>query len=381
MSGIRLAGQIVVSAVCRTIPYVIESSDDGVTNFWISLWMNEHGMSPLDLTTTLLSQNSNNQLIVDPMICPTDDCLVVYAVIPNTGTFNYVAVGATDDSAAPVQVAAYCNSACAAPTIGNDISMQPSWRPDGNLIIYKTTLQNNVGNPFPRNSQVRSVLPDGTGDTLIKSSEMSTTGQFYWPQFNFDGSRIGALIDLPFTDTKIYTMNPDGSSFTAIATTSAVAFQRATFAWANTQDVLAYYKWDDNTVRVINGDGTGDTVIYTDPDPFYGLDCRNVWLLDDSSLVYTQYDSGHAQPSWTIGLLDAGGGGFTPLSPERRWYGQSIRSMPRLFPQDGRIWWQEGDIINDAFVSSVMPDGTGYTVEQDLDDVLQTWNTGFAYPG
>jgi hypothetical protein len=54
-----------------------------------------------------------------------------------------------------------------------------------------------------------------------------------------------------------------------------------------------------------------------------------------------QYDSGAADPKGTLGTIDAGGGGFTALSPSFMIFGGSRKFQPQVFWN--RIWCQPYD--------------------------------------
>lgn len=379
MGGIRLAGTTLLAPVTRIIPYVLSFSDS--PTFYTSIWMNKHNIGPLELVNTRWDQSVDSPFICDPMLSP-DLSTVVYAVIPGSGSTNNVFVIPADDSAVPLSIASSPNSA--GPAFGVEASMEPSWSPDGSLIVYRGTEQGNVLAPTPRDLTVHTVEPDGSNDTTIKTTDTNDTeGRPWWPQFNFDGTRVGALYDASGISgaMHIFTMDPDGSNFTQIATVSATysaGIARVPFAWANTQDTLAYFDWTNSQVRIVNGDGTGDTVLYTDPNSFWGIP-RLEWLLDDSALVYSRYFPAASPPKHTVYLVDTSGGGATAVSPTRQWYGQLGNSYPRLFPQDGRIWIMDSQTPSDVTVASFLPDGSDYTVEDNVDETFYTWSTGFSY--
>lgn len=366
--------------VGRIIPYVLHND----TDLHSSIWMNRHGVGPAELVNTRMSTATFASQVVDPMLSP-DQQSVVYGTIPATGTDNHVRIIPADDSDTPDTIATSPNDAASSPFHGVDISMQPSWHPDGSKIIYRTTRQNTVLDPSPRESHVRSVEPDGSNDTLLVTNDMDVEGRIWWPQYNFDGSRIGMICasDAAGGDIRLATCDADGSNFTFIATiytTISGGINRVPFAWANTSDQLVFYRWTDDTVRTIDGDGSNDTSIYTDPGPFWGT-MKVTWLPDDSEIVYSKFTTALSAPKHEIGTLDPGGGGFTAFSGPRRWYGGNQSSYPRLFPQDGRIWVQDGNTSTDVVVASMLSDGSDYTVEHDVDDTDYSWTTGFSHHG
>jgi TolB protein len=89
-------------------------------------------------------------------------------------------------------------------TNGSDSS--PSWSPDGSLIVFESIRNENWG--------IYVVAPDGTGERVIKQANTVDS-----PVWSPDGSLIAFIaIDPGSGDASLFTMRPDGSDATLVAT-------------------------------------------------------------------------------------------------------------------------------------------------------------------
>lgn len=267
--------------------YVV-SADDG-SNFWKSIWVAGHGFTPRELVGTRLDTFSLGRQFGSPTVSP-DRTKVLYSTVPADGSINTLDVRGVNDSG-HVQIASYANANAG----GVDKGLQGSWHPDGTKVVYVES----VG-AADTSQWIRSVNIDGTGDTGLYSNNRSANGYAMFPAYNYDGSRIAFY---KVGDT-LWTMLADGTGATQFD--SRTAFTETPIAWANTQDVLA---WEDTgaVYKKANGDGTGITTLWTDPNPFWG-NTRFAWLPDDSGLIVLRRVPADPDPKFILTVIDAAGG-------------------------------------------------------------------------
>lgn len=85
---------------------------------------------------------------------------------------------------------------------------EPSWSPDGTRLVFRRV--SNVGGAAA--TQLAIVNRDGSG--LV---ELPLSGTENWPSWSPDGTRIAFSSNLALTDTRLYTIAPDGTQLTEIA--------------------------------------------------------------------------------------------------------------------------------------------------------------------
>lgn len=159
------------------------------------------------------------------------------------------------------------------------------WHPDGSVILYR------VGD------NILSIEPDGTN----KATLVTRSGAGY-PTYNADGTRIGYQ-----AGTSLWIMDADGSNDTNVATLRPST--GAGLAWSS-DDRCCFIDAPTTagqTIRVINGDGTGETGLSSNPNPTLPLMLRRAWLPDDSATLVSR---GGGSP-WEMWSIDSGGGGGT----------------------------------------------------------------------
>lgn len=338
------------------------TSDAAGGSFWVSIWQLTHDAGALECIDTRQSTFTFAAQFGSPILSP-DRTMLLYSTVPQGGVGNGLYVRASDDSSLEL-IASYANGGAG----GVNVGLQGEWHPDGTSVIYVET----VG-PSDTSQNIRKVNVDGTGDVSLLSYNRSADGYVTRPAYNFDGSRIAFYADPSVGADKLYTMLADGSGLNNFAT--RVGATDTPIAWANTQDVMAW--WDAGAYKIADGDGSGITTLWTDPNPFWG-NTRVAWLPDDSGLVVLRRIPADPDPEFVLTVIAADGGGITDISPERRSRGgrQQV-DLPRVY--NGRIYWAIVDpaFLVDTKIVSVLPDGSDYTVEHTMSDI--TGNQGLPY--
>jgi len=217
---------------------------------------------------------------------------------------------------------------------------------------------------------MRSVAPDGSGDTLVRSgsvrysdwspddsqivftvydtgdedtvrimdadgsneSVLYTAGsglEVMRPCFNFDGTKIAFMEQTSGFTGKIRCMNADGSGAADVVTGIRYTPDNA-FSWAYGSNVIAYGDGQTNgKFRKINSDGTGGTDLETQLNSLNAYGTRHMWAPDDSA-IYPEIYQGSTR--WKIYESPAAGGGGAALSPVFQ-----VVDRP-TFVLDGRVY-------------------------------------------
>lgn len=345
----KLSGYAVVPML--DVAYVI--ADNNGVDFWKSIWVTGHGGTPAELINTRLDTFTAGQQFSDPCLSP-DRTKVIYGIVPQTGIINTVTLALAESPFTVTNIATTPNGGAG----GSNTGTQPFWHPDGTKVIYVETVD-----AADTSQAIRRVDIDGSNDTVLYTNNRAADGFAMFPAYNFDGSRIAFYKAGAVNDT-FWTMLADGTGATNFD--SRAAFQETPIAWANTQDVLVYLD-SAGVYKKANGDGTGITTLWTDPNPFWG-NTRFAWLADDSGIVVARRIPTDPNPKFVLTVIDPGGGGITDISPERRTYGGlQETSLPRIFQT--RVWWYLfANTGGDGEIVSVAADGSGYTVEQTVDE-------------
>lgn len=228
------------------------------------------------------------------------------------------------------------------------VSMHPYWSPaDDDLVVYRTM------DDSPNQCEIRTVVPSTASITSLKTISR-TLGNVIFPRFNFDGSRIAYGLD-----DDIWVMNADGSGATQVVSAIGADLQGGLdYAWSPVADELAYCK-TNGQFRLIQGDGSGDTLLYTDGSPAWGLTLYP-WSPDGSTLYYFKNDQGSA-PSYSLWTIDAGGGGGAQVSPLRLSYGGINDELAYVYGE--RVYWYAAEFTDDGDVVSCALDGSDLRTE------------------
>lgn len=217
------------------------------------------------------------------------------------------------------------------------------WNPDESTIVYR------IGN------NIYTIEPDGSNKTLLVTRTSARR-----PTFNHDGTRIAYLA----TGSTLWIMDSDGSNDTNVA--SATAGTVEGLAWSN-DDRLCYFYAPTiatGTVRVINGDGTGDSAISSYPNPDRPGAMRRAWSPDDSTVYFFR---GGGAP-WEMWTADSGGGGAAATGIDME---ADSGQAPFVFGDRVVYVDDNGDLISRALDLSdpiTLDTGFGAPIEMQFDD-------------
>jgi hypothetical protein len=272
----------------------------------------------------------------------------------------------------------------------------PFWDPAGLRVAFLGEDDN-----ANRKGQIWIVNRDGTGLTKLydRAAESPFTDNFYsfdgdfGPIFNFDGSRIawwdqGSGPSGLGTSTKagLWIMDDDGSSpiRQKARITDDIGPLSGLFAAYNQSDKFLIVEHDftsspfDRYIRVINGDGTGLTDLWSETFTSLtsgdtpNLDISRFYcMLPDDTGIVCKYQTYGTEPKDVIAILATDGSmTVTPISPERRIQsvegGQGVEGGPIV--HGDRIYWYDavGAVdANDSLVSVAL-DGSDPRTDHDL---------------
>lgn len=327
------------------------------------IWLAKHNTSVEEITNAAVSTvGSPVAEIGDPVVAP-NNCLVAYTHIPDTGIVNNINTVATDDSAAPTTIANEPNQAAG----GLDVSSQTAWSPGGTYIIW---------------ASMQGALAANTGDTKIRRANADGSNvidlfatpyvpappvqqRVQGPVYSDDGTKV--LFYRDGTDgtglvptRRVYTMDADGTNDTLVATyASNLSGGTGEPCWLAGTTTVVYWIPATGVYRRVEADGSSDTLLFDDPDPFWGT-TRFAALPDGSGVLALRYFPGDtAGQRHRLGYVDAAGSGWTAFSPLRRSSGGiERRNVPVI--RQGRVWWADGYLDG---VVSIATDGSDYTVE------------------
>lgn len=253
------------------------------------------------------------------------------------------------------------------------------WNGDDTKVVYaRSVLTGGI-----LYAQIRIVDEDGTNDTLLYSRGGSLAGEFIYVNIesllvNHAGTKI-AWVDQSqsvggFTNAGVWVMDIDGSSPTKIVDWSSENF--------TTSDHLIGFSHDDTYLGFTQtyDDGSGTKVHFkkvtmagTVTDMFasasyFRQQYDYQWLPDDSGILAVHANVYGSQPRSVIEVIDAGGGGATALSPERRIDTSGSITSPQNYPvvcdADNRIYWYD---LASTSVVSVAADGSDFRTDHTLD--------------
>lgn len=211
---------------------------------------------------------------------------------------------------------------------------QVVWKPDGSGLLFVTF-----------SKSIYSIDADGSNLTTLYSDPSNRTVANI--SYNYDGTRISFQVLLSSTSRGNWVMDADGTNASQLSTTptqfSGIIDNRPRFFWAQTQNKLAYVgnTLASPTARVINDDGTGDTLLGSLENAAY-LD-QGCWFPDDDYVLY------RASTSQDIRKFASDGSGNSMV-----YDGTGGYNNQRIVDQ--RIYVELGDDIY-----SMALDGTDYT--------------------
>lgn len=215
-------------------------------------------------------------------------------------------------------------------------SMHPYWCPaSDDLVVYRTL------DDSPNESQIKTVVPSTSTVTSLKTISRAL-GSVSFPRFSYDGSRIAYYLG-----SAIWVMNADGTGATQIVANIGGSPQGGLdFAWSPVADELVYSKLTGGVqeIRLIQGDGTGDTLLYSDSIPWWALTLYP-WASDGSAVYYFRKTEA-TEPLFTLWVVDAAAGGASQVSPTRYSYGGGNDELAYVFGD--RIYWLIQDYIADT---------------------------------
>jgi len=108
-------------------------------------------------------------------------------------------------------------------TAATSRAYEPSWSPDGTRLVFRRVTLLPAGGAT---TELAIVNANGTG--LV---ELPLAGTEAWPSWSPDGTRIAFSSNLPTTDTRLYTIAPDGSRLTEIAGRAARGYHATHPRW------------------------------------------------------------------------------------------------------------------------------------------------------
>lgn len=238
--------------------------------------------------------------------------------------------------------------------------VHPSWAPDSDTIVYVR----GTGATLPINGTIETVSVSGGSPTVVKASSAGFSP--YRPQFNFDGSRIAYMYTKSGTPDDFRVMDADGSNDASLDNTvgNYDSNNPQSFGWARASNVLAYNNGGGGTdAWYINDDGTGKTQLNTSgpavgADPQLTTDC----FAEDDSWILTTCNLGNGFMDLIRSDLD---GSSTRLNINHGPINQAWFRGGYIY--NGRIWFIESaSSANGGKLSSVLPDGTDYRVDLDV---------------
>lgn len=241
-------------------------------------------------------------------------------------------------------------------------SMQPWWKPDSSGIVYRT-LDNSPSEGVIRTCDIDPLTGASSNDTAVLTLAR-TNGDVVFPTYNHDGTKIVYGRIKSAAADEIWVMEADGSNNTMIVSSGEGTLENGrAFAVAYTQDKVAYSKVVSGVrqIRVVDLDGTNDTLLFSDPGIQYMGITRRAWAADDSAIMFFSRDG--TDPTFDLRLysIDPAGGGGTLLSPERLSSGLSNDFLAFVF--GNRVYWASGDDADTTDIVSCLLDGTDLRTE------------------
>jgi len=253
-----------------------------------------------------------------------------------------------------------------------------------NGTLYSTTV---TGNNNTDHDTIFKINPDGSGFTVLKNFDSSTTGANCWGGLllGSDGKLYGTTYyGGSGSSGTVFKMNQDGTGFTVLKNFDGSNTGGASYAplIQGGDGVLygtTYVGGSGNagTVFKLNTDGTGFAVLKHFSNSTTGGHPTAAVILGPGGALYGTAYHGGSSLAGTIFKLNTDGSGFTVLQHLNT---ATIGGYPQaglLLGSDGALYGaaSEGGDFNAGTVFKVNSDGTGFTVLKSLD----YWVDG-AYP-
>lgn len=319
------------------VPFVLyDEITAGSPQFGVAVWMVTE--SPGQDLSRVSGRGDSLNIIsyMDPEPSP-DGTQIVYSSTPISAGSSLVLVMPTNTG---------ITSTIATQPSTLVTSMQPWWHPTDNLVCYRT-LDNS-----PNESSIRTCDPSigAPSEVILKTISRTTVGDIVFPRFSPSGDYIAYLVDsVVDSKTHLYVMNADGTGATDIATLGIAGYSPALgweFSWAHLSDTIAYQTLSAGKTqyRKINADGTGDALIWTDPNfSFFGVTKRS-WTSDDAALMVFSRISTTVAPQFQMYRAETDGSGAAAVSPAA--YSYMSANDDLAFVYGDRVYWQEADTFN-----------------------------------
>lgn len=347
--------QRVMVANQPVIAYIVRDPNPLFAHY--SIWVSGNDSAPLKIGNTVYLSNAN--FIYDPQLS-NDLASLLYIWEDNSAAAvkDKINVTPADDTDPEIIVA---RNPSGSPTNQDSwIRATPIWRPDGLKIFYM-----GENNSTDRRAEIRSVNPDGTGNTLVYNRPAGNFFSYQTPfdlSINEDGSKL-AWWDAKFSGAPgegeggLWVCNADGTGAAQIVVQlNTDGFQVKGFA--HLSNTIAYY--NGTGTKKIPFSGGSPTVLLANPLTFFPTG-RRCWTPDDTKLYGLRLNVYGSAPRHVIAFLATDGSGtITDLFPERRVTNASVNQGPTLGPDNRLYWWEASQVV------SVELDGSNYKVDHDM---------------
>lgn len=216
-------------------------------------------------------------------------------------------------------------------------SAAPMFSPDGSKILYR------------QGSNIKTINPDGTGvATVLTKSNVRR------PTWNFDGTKISYQVNNsnPTQDT-LWVVNPDGTGDTQIGSVGTGNLIGSGVGWYQAANTMVYCKIQTGGgVFKINSDGTGNTAITTTSDLTF---TTRASMSDDDSTAFAVLLAGGL---WTLYQVPVNGSGESAVSPTVTLFQLEGSGQPYVY--GSRVWVCEDSV---GALYSIMFDGSDGRVD------------------
>jgi Tol biopolymer transport system component len=173
-----------------------------------------------------------------------------------------------------------------------------TWSPDGMMISYSDYAYLSYYGDFEGMDIYVVSATSGSPLLLFQGADVGS------PDWSPDGAKIALVAQFPtpfegFTDYHIYTINSDGTGFTAL--TSGYDLFTCPSWSPNGAKLAVVYNFSQ--VGVMNSDGSGLTLLRPGAEPW----TRTSWSADGTIIVYTSWSESMNNVSWVAADGSAGG--------------------------------------------------------------------------
>lgn len=286
----------------------------------------------------------------NPVLAP-DESRIAYTQASRATGFGEIWVVSNSPGSTPVQLV----------SDSTRWLMYPMWSPDSSTIVFSRG--NAAGNIY--GGTIETVSVGGGTPTVLYTP--AANYRAYRPAYNSDGTRIAFMLSHETgADDGLWIMDADGTNATKVASITAYRLDGSQFGWSPFADRLVY---DTGAlaadIRLINGDGTGDTKINLgDPNGAGNRVGKFPWL-DATGVVIA---SNQGDTFWRLYRLeDDGVTNGTVLSFAHGSANQAWMKQPLVY--NDRIWFIEvASGASGGMLSSFALDGSDYTEHLDVND-------------